>query len=67
MVYNPIFEEEMGRNKELDELKGAIKRRAGSEKVLDLCSKFGNFVKAHPIFTTLALGVFGAGLAGRKN
>lgn len=67
MTYNPIFEEEISREKELNDLRGAIKLRAGSDKVLDLCHKFSNFVKAHPIFTTLALGVFGANLGRKRN
>jgi len=62
---NNEIEEELDRNKELQELRKAIKMRAGSDQVLDLCSKFSTFVKAHPIFTTIALGVFGAGIARR--
>lgn len=67
MTYNPIFEEEISREQELNNLKDAIKRRAGSETILDLCHKFGTFVKAHPIFTTLALGIFSAGLIKKRN
>ncbi len=66
MVYNPIFEEELDRENELKGLKNAIKLRAGKDQMQDLCFKFSTFVKAHPIFTTMALGVFGLSLASRK-
>jgi hypothetical protein len=62
MVYNPIFEEEISRDQELSELKKAIKLRASKEQLEDVYDKAQNFVKSHPIFTTLALGVFGLGL-----
>lgn len=65
MVYNPIFEEEISRDQELLELKKAIKLRASKEQLGDVCDKAQNFVKKHPIFTTLALGVFGIGLKKR--
>ncbi len=56
-MYNPIFEQE-NRDKELGELRNAIKLRASSDQVRDLCFQFSNFIKSHPIFTSLALGVF---------
>lgn len=62
MSYNPIFEEELDRGKEIDELRKAIKLRASREQFGDLCFKFSAFIKNHPVFTTLALGVFGTGL-----
>ena len=61
MVYNPIFEEELIRDKELLELRKAIKMRASKEQIDEVYVKFQNFVKTHPIFTTLALGIFGLG------
>lgn len=68
MVYNPIFEEELERGKQIGDLRRAIKSRATKDQVQDLCVKFTNFVKAHPIFTTVALGVFSIGLtAGKSN
>ena len=66
MVYNPIFEEELDRENELKGLKNAIKLRAGKDQMQDLCFKFSTFVKAHQIFTTMALCVFGLSLASRK-
>ena len=66
MSYNPIFEEEISRDKELDELRKAIKVRASKEQLSDLCFKFSTFVKNHPVFTSLALGVFSAGLIKNK-
>ena len=66
MVYNPIFEEELDRENQLRGLKNAIKLRAGKDQMQDLCFKFSTFVKAHPIFTTMAIGVFGLSLASRK-
>lgn len=66
MVYNPIFEEEMDRETELKGLKNAIKLRAGKDQMNDLCFKFSTFVKAHPIFTTMAIGVFSMGLVAKK-
>lgn len=65
MTYNPIFEEEMGRDQELKHLRLAIKKRAGSENLTDLVEKFATFIKSHPILTTLAIGVFSSQL-GRK-
>ena len=62
MSYNPIFEEEMNREREFEELRKAIKIRASKEQFNDLCFKFSTFVRNHPIFTSLALGVFGSGL-----
>ncbi len=66
MVYNPIFEEELDRENQLRGLKNAIKLRAGQDQMQDLCFKFSTFVKAHPIFTTMAIGVFGLGLVSKK-
>lgn len=66
MSYNPIFEEEMSRDQELDELRKAIKVRASKEQLKDLCFKFSTFVKNHPVFTSLALGVFSTGLVSKK-
>ncbi|MDD9899141.1 MAG: hypothetical protein OXU45_09115 [Candidatus Melainabacteria bacterium] len=65
MTYNPIFEEEMGREQELKDLRLAIKKRAGTDSVMDLVDRCTNFVKSHPILTTIALGVFSSQL-GRK-
>ena len=65
MVYNPIFEEEYSKERELDELKKAIKLRASKDQLGDLYQKAQNFVLNHPIFTSLALGVFGIGLKKR--
>jgi hypothetical protein len=62
MVYNPIFEEEVQRDVELGSLRRAIKTRAAQDQFQNLCQKFTHFVKAHPIFTTVALGVFGLGI-----
>lgn len=62
MVYNPIFEEEVERDAELGSLRRAIKSRAAQDQFQNLCHKFTHFVKAHPIFTTVALGVFGLGI-----
>ena len=59
MVYNPIFEEELSRDQELSELKKAIKLRASKELIEEVYEKAQKFVKNHPIFTTLALGMFG--------
>jgi hypothetical protein len=59
MVYNPIFEEELSRDQELMELKKAIKLRASKELLEEVYFKAQKFVKSHPIFTTLALGIFG--------
>lgn len=64
-MYNPIFEQE-NRNQELQELKDAIKLRAGSDQVKDLANKFSHFVKSHPIFTSLAIGVFSTALVRNK-
>lgn len=58
MVYNPIFEEEEKRDKELMELRKAIKLRAGKDQVKDLAGKFSHFVTKHPIFTVAALSAF---------
>jgi len=66
MVYNPIFEEENTRGKELNELRKAIRLRAGKDQVKDLCQKFSGFVRSHPVFTTLAIGVFAIGLNTSK-
>ena len=66
MSYNPIFEEEINRDKEFEELRKAIKIRASKEQLSDLCFKFSTFVKNHPVFTSLALGVFSAGLIKNK-
>lgn len=66
MVYNPIFEEENERNKELEELRKSIKLRASKEQVKDLCFKFSTFVKNHPVFTSVALGVFGSSFIAKK-
>tara|TARA_B100001989_G_C24290747_1_gene340884 strand:- start:179 stop:385 length:207 start_codon:yes stop_codon:yes gene_type:complete len=66
MVYNPIFEEEISRDRELSDLKKAIKLRASKEQLGDVCEKFQDFVKNHPIFTSLVLGVFGFSFAKRQ-
>lgn len=66
MVYNPIFEEELSREKEFDKLRQAIKFRAGKDLFKDLCSKLNTFAKSHPIFTTVAIGVFSYGLSKSK-
>ena len=58
MVYNPIFEEELERDKELHSLKNSIRFTASQDQAKDVCLKVGNFFKMHPILTTLALGVF---------
>ncbi|MCE2929128.1 MAG: hypothetical protein LW817_05820 [Candidatus Caenarcaniphilales bacterium] len=65
MVYNPIFEEEIERDKELIELRKAIKLRAGKDQVKDLSTKFSSFVIKHPVFTALALSAFALG-SGRS-
>lgn len=62
MVYNPIFEEELSKDQELIELKKAIKQRASKEQLEDVYKKTQTFVLRHPIFTTLALGMFGLSL-----
>jgi hypothetical protein len=67
MVYNPIFEEELDRETQLRGLKSAIKLRAGQDQMKDLCFKLSTFVKAHPVFTTMAIGAFGLSLASRKH
>lgn len=67
MVYNPIFEEEITRDQELLELKKAIKIRASKEQLQEVVGKAQSFVKKHPIFTTLALSVFGLGLKHNRN
>ncbi len=59
MVYNPIFEEEIIRDQELLELRKAIKVRASKELLEDVYDKSQSFLRNHPIFTTLALGIFG--------
>ena len=66
MVYNPIFEEEISRDQELVELKKAIKLRASQDQLEDVYLKVQRFVTDHPIFTSLALGVFGLGLKRRS-
>ncbi len=66
MVYNPIFEEEMNKDKDFLDLKKAIKMRAGKDQVKDLCTKFTALVKNHPVITTVALGVFASSLVGSK-
>ena len=65
MVYNPIFEEEISRDQELLELKKAIKLRASKDQLEEVYTKAEKFVKSHPIFTTIALGIFGLGLKKR--
>lgn len=68
MVYNPIFEEEIDRDRELTELRKAIKLRAGKDQVMDLCTKFSTFLKNHPVVTTAAIGVFSYALSsGKRN
>jgi hypothetical protein len=62
MSYNPIFEEEVEKEKEFDQLRKAIKGRASQDQFKDLCFKFSAFVKNHPVFTAVALGVFSTGL-----
>jgi hypothetical protein len=62
MVYNPIFEEELSKDQELIELKKAIKQRASKEQFEDVYKKTQTFVMKHPIFTTLALGMFSLSL-----
>jgi hypothetical protein len=61
MTYNPIFEEELERDKELKGLREQIRYRATMDQLKDLSSKTFKFVKRHPIVTILALGVFGLG------
>lgn len=64
MVYNPIFEEELERGKQLNELRKAIKLRSGKDQVKDLTSQLGSFVKAHPVFTAVTLGIFSFAIMG---
>lgn len=61
MTYNPIFEEELEREKDLKDLRDQICYRATMDQLKDLSSKTFGFVKKHPIVTILALGVFGIG------
>ena len=66
MLYNPIFEEENLREQELLDLKKAIKTRASNEQIKEVYQKTQRFIKSHPIFTTLALGLFGLSFKKRN-
>lgn len=67
MVYNPIFEEELERGKQLTELRKAIKLRSGKDQVKDLTTQLASFVKAHPVFTAVTVGVFGLAVIGNRD
>lgn len=55
MVYNPIFEEEVERKKELKQLKKEIKHRARSENIAQVINRVYNLLKSKPILTIYAL------------
>lgn len=51
MVYNPIFEEEVDRKKELKQLKKEIKSRARKENMKQVIDRVFYLLKRRPILT----------------
>lgn len=55
MVYNPIFEEEVERKKELKELKQEIKSRARKDNIKQVIERVYHLLQRKPILTILSL------------
>lgn len=60
MSYNPIFEEEVERERELKNLKDSITYRATRDQVMEFVSKTINFCRAHPMITLFVTGLVSA-------
>lgn len=55
MVYNPIFEEEVERKKELKQLKKEIKSRARKENIRQVIERVYHLLQKKPILTLASL------------
>ena len=67
MTYNPIFEEELEREKELKSLKNSIRFRSATKHTKDLFSRLFSFGKSHPVASLATLAsLIGFGLGNRK-